>query len=222
MAKILRAVLPLMLLCTLPATAQGWSIGAGTGPFAFGKFAVRTLRPSTEQTGTAVSQVKLSASVRPGAVFDVQYDFNNRLALRLQATFTESPLAIKPESGGGVALNAGHIDVTTLTLPLLININPHGRLRFHIEGGPAYAIYHIKREFTSGVVSPFQGTRGRWGGAAGAGVMWWWSNRFGVEGEVLDIVTSSPLRKSDFVGSASISIPKPQNEHVTIGIRWRI
>lgn len=219
MAKILQSALPLMLLSTLPAMAQDWSLGAGTGPFAFGKFAVRTLRPSTEQPGTQLAKVEMTAAVRPGAVFDVQHDFNDRFALRLQATFTESPLAVKPESGGGVSLSAGHVDVTTMTLPLLINLNPHGRFRFHIKGGPAYALYHIKRESPSR--GPFQGTRGRWGGAAGAGVIWWWSSRFGVEGEVLDIVTSSPLKKSDFVGSGSISIPKPQNEHVTIGVRWR-
>src|SRR5690349_2996049 len=106
MAKILLAALPLMLLCTLPATAQSWSLGAGTGPFAFGKFAVRTLRPSNGQPGMALAQVKLTASVRPGAVFDVQHDFNDRFALRLQAAFTESPLAVKSESGGGVALSS--------------------------------------------------------------------------------------------------------------------
>ena len=207
-----------MLLATLPATAQSWSIGAGTGPFVFGKFAVRTLRPGNEQPGSQVTRTKLTAATRPGLVVDIERSFNDRFALRLQSTFTESPLEVKPEHGGGVSLSAGKFDVTTLTLPLVININPHGRFRFHIKGGPAYAIYHVK-DTTNG---PFVGTRSRFGGAAGAGVVWWWSDRFGVEGEVIDIITSSPLRKSDFVGSGTISIPKPQNEHATIGLRWRI
>jgi len=222
MTKSLRSILPFMLLATLPATAQSWSIGAGTGPFKFGKFAVRTLRAGTEQPGTVVTKTKLSAATRPGAVFDIERGFNDRFALRLQGTFTQAPLAVRPESGGGVALSAGRVDVTTLTLPLIINLNPRGRFRFHIKGGPAYAIYHIKQTSTPAAATPFEGTRSRIGGVAGVGVVWWWSNRFGVEGEVLDIITSSPLRKSDFVGPGSISIPKSQNEHATIGLRFRL
>lgn len=221
MTKTFRSFLPFMLLATLPAAAQSWSMGAGTGPFVFGKFAERALKPSSEGPGTVVTKTKLTAATRPGLVVDFERSFNDRFALRLQGTFTESPLKVESENGGGVALNAGKFDVTTLTLPLIININAHGRLRFHVKGGPAYAIYHVKETSNPTAGQPFEGTRSRLGASFGAGVVWWWSDRFGVEGEVLDIVTSSPLRKSDFVGPGSISIPKPQNEHATVGVRWK-
>src|SRR5947207_887423 len=102
MSKTLRALLPFMLLATLPAAADGWSIGAGTGPFVFGKFAVRSVRASTEQPGSQVSKLELTAATRPGLVVDVERDFNDRFALRLQGTFTESPLAVKPANGSGI------------------------------------------------------------------------------------------------------------------------
>src|SRR5260370_39140804 len=99
MSKTLRALLPFLLLATLPATAEDWSVGAGTGPFAFGKFAVRSVRASTGEPGTQVSKLKLTAATRPGLVVDIERTFNDRFALRLQGTFTDSPLAVKPESG---------------------------------------------------------------------------------------------------------------------------
>ena len=39
---------------------------------------------------------------------------------------------------------------------------------------------------------------------AGAGVEWSWTKRFSVEGEILDIVTSSPLEKPDFIATSSV------------------
>ena len=221
MAKKFLSTLTLLILAALPAAAQQWTIGVGAGPFVFGKFATRTLRAGNEQPGGPVTRLKLSAATRPGGAVDLQRDFNDRFALRLQTTFTRAPLQVQPESGGGVSLGAGHVDVTTIGLPLLINLNPHGRLRVHIKGGPAYAVYHIERESPISA-SPFVGTRSRFGAMAGAGLIWWWSSRFAVEGEVLDIVTSSPLRKSDFIGPASVSIPRSQNEHATIGVRVRL
>jgi len=212
-----KSFLPFLLLLALPAAADDWSLGAGTGPFVFGKFAERTLRANDGMGNVSVTKTKLSASTRPGLVVDFEHELNDRFALRLQGTFTAAQLAVKAEDGG-VALDAGHIDVTTLTLPFVIYLNPHGRFRFHIKGGPAYAFYRIKG---SPGAAPFQGTRERFGGAAAAGVVWWWSNRFAVEGEVIDVVTSSPFERSDFVGRASISISKPQNEHATVGLRWK-
>jgi len=211
-----------MLLATLPASAQSWSLGVGTGGFKFGDFAVRTVRAGNEGGGGPVTRSRLTAATRAGLVVDFERSFNDRFALRLQGTFTESPLKVKPDSGSGVVLSAGDVDVTTITAPLIINLNPHGRLRLHIKGGPAYAIYHIGDSPTATTRTPFEGTRSRFGAMAGAGVVWWWSSRFGVEGEIIDIVTSSPLRRTDFVGAGTISIPRPQNEHATIGIRWRI
>lgn len=204
-----------MLLAALPATAQSWSLGVGTGAFKFGDFAVRTIRAGNEGGGGQLTRTKLTAATRPGLNVDVQRDFNDRFALRLQGTFTESPLTVRPEHGRGIILDAGDVDVTTLSLPLIINLNPHGRLRVHVKGGPAYAIYHINRP-------GLETTRGRLGGMAGAGVVWWWSSRFAVEGEIIDIVTSSPLRESDLVGAGTLRIPRPQNEHATLGIRWRL
>src|ERR1051326_913237 len=217
-AIMAKSFLPLLLILALPALADDWSLGVGTGPFVFGKFAERTLRANDGMGNVTVTKTKLSASTRPGLVVDFEREFNNHFALRLQGTFTAAPLAVKPSSGTGVALDAGHIDVTTLTLPLVIYLNPHGRFRFHIKGGPAYAFYRISGSPGS---APFQGTRERFGGAAAAGVVWWWSNRFAVEGEVIDIVTASPFERSDFIGPASISIPKTQNGHATIGLRWK-
>jgi len=69
-------------------------------------------------------------------------------------------------------------------------------------------------------LAPPVGTRSRFGGMAGAGVEWAWSKRLSIEGEVIDIVTSSPFEKSDFIGTGSINIPKTHNEHATIGLRW--
>ena len=203
-----------MLLATFPAGAQPWSLGVGTGAFKFGDFALRTIRAGNEGGGGPVTRTRLTAATRPGLTVDFQRDFNDRFALRLQGTFTESPLTVRPQSGRGVILDAGDVDVTTLSLPLLIHLNPHGRFKVHIQGGPAYAIYHLNQP-------ALETTRGRFGAMAGAGVVWWWSSRFAVEGEIIDIVTSSPLRESDLVGAGTLRIPRPQNEHATLGIRWK-
>ena len=219
MMKRLRLLLPITLLA-LPAAAQDWSLGVATGPFVFGNFAERTKLANVGNPDQAVTTLKLSASTRPGLLIDIERNLDDRFAVRLQSTFTEAPLKLKSESGGGVALDSGKIDVTTLTLPLLIRINPHGSFRFHVKGGPAYAIYHIKQEFSSASAPPFRGTRGRLGGMAGAGVEWSWTKRFSIEGEIIDIVTSSPLEKSDFIAPSSVRIPKAQNEHATVGLRY--
>ena len=58
---------------------------------------------------------------------------------------------------------------------------------------------------------------------AGGGVAWWMGQRFALEGEVDDIVTSSPFRRSDFSTSTfgGLKIPKTHNVHSTVGIRYR-
>jgi opacity protein-like surface antigen len=219
MMKRLRLLLPVALLA-LPAAAQDWSLGVATGPFVFGKFAERTKLANVGNPDQASTTLKLSAATRPGLLIDVERNLDDRFAVRLQSTFTEAPLKLKSDSGGGVALDSGKIDVTTFTLPLLIRINPHGSFRFHVTGGPAYAAYHVKQEFSSASAPPFHGTRGRLGGMAGAGLEWSWTKRVSVEGEIIDIVTSSPLEKSDFIAPSSVRIPKAQNEHATIGVRY--
>jgi hypothetical protein len=64
----------------------------------------------------------------------------------------------------------------------------------------------------SGGVGPF---------AFGAGVGWWVSNRFAVEGQVADMVTASPFGRSDFVAGEQVAIPKLENVHITAGLRWK-
>lgn len=120
-------------------------------------------------------------------------------------------------------LDAGHIGVTTIVVPLVVNLN-RGDFRLHLLAGPAYALYHGNARAGGGTGFPiFSGTRGRAGGVAGAGAAWWWSNRFGVEGEVSDIVTSSPFREQDVTPAPTkgIHILRPKNVHTTIGIRYR-
>lgn len=207
-------------LAALPVLAQGWSFGAGIGPFVFGDFAREKLTPIGGNVGEPTT-VKLTGKAGAGYTADFERDFNGRFALRLQGAFTNSKLQVKSSSAGGVSLDAGTLDVTTLTLPLVIRFNPHGTFRFHIYGGPAYAMYEIKRENTpAGVPDTFSGTRSNWGGAVGGGVEWWFSDRWAGTGEIADIVTESPFKDDDFNGS-KVEIPKSQNIHTTVGIRIR-
>ncbi|MDQ6800566.1 MAG: hypothetical protein M3041_06975 [Acidobacteriota bacterium] len=203
--------------------AESWSLGVATGPFVFGRFAERTITISNgTETGTATN--RLSAATRAGAVVDLERTLSERFAVRLEGTWTRAPLRIKAASGGqGVNIDAGRMNVTAIATPLVFRINPHGAFRFELLGGPAYALYNVRRRTGGGVSTPlFEGTRGRWGGAAGVGVAWWWRQSFAVEGHVQDIVTSSPFRRTDITPSGQgVHIPKPQNGHTTIGIRYR-
>jgi opacity protein-like surface antigen len=207
-------------LIAVPAFAQHWSFGAGVGPFVFGDFARETFTPIGGGVGEP-TEVKLTAKAGPGFTADFERDFNGRFALRIQGAFTDSKLQVKSSSAGGVSLDAGTLDVTTFTLPLVIRFNPNGTFRFHIFGGPAYAMYKIQRENTpAGVPDTFSGTRSNWGGSFGGGVEWWLSDRWAATGEIADIVTASPFDASDFNGS-KVETPKPQNIHTTVGIRIR-
>ena len=221
MRKLVPAVL-LLLPLALPARGDGWSLGAGVGPFVFGYFVQRTTTVITE-TGSGSTRSRLSAATRPGGSADIERDFNDWLGVRVDASWTRAPMKIK-SGGNGVAFEAGHANVTTFALPLVINLNRHGAFRVHVAGGPAYALYDMKATTGGGnTLSIFNGTRGRWGGVAGAGVSWWLSNRFAVEGEVDDIVTTSPFRRSDFpaLNFGGVKIPKTHNVHSTAGIRYR-
>ena len=135
-----------------------------------------------------------------------------------------APLAIKGSSSAGVALDAGKINVGTFTTPLVIRLNPRGTFRFHIMGGPSYALYNITRRFnSSSTLSPFTGTRARWGAALGGGLDWQWSPRFAVEGQIADVSTTSPFKRSEFGGGpgAHVQIPRTRNVHTTIGLRYK-
>jgi len=211
----------LLCLAALPSFAENWSIGGAIGPFVFGRFAERTVVINTE-TGTGKTTSRLSAATRPGAAADIERDFNHWLALRLEAAWTHSKLRLKSSGGGtGVTIDSGRVNVTTLVVPVVVRLN-RGSIRFHLMGGPAYALYNVHRRTGAGSVPLFEGTRGRWGGAGGVGVEWRWSKRFGIEGQIMDIVTGSPLRREDIAATnIGVHIPKPQNGHTTVGIRYR-
>jgi opacity protein-like surface antigen len=214
-------LLPLLLLISLSASAQDWSVGVGTGPFVFGDFVERTLRLGTE-VGTARQTTRLSAATRAGVAVDLQRQFSDRLALRLEGTFVKAPLAIKGDDDDGVSLDAGELDVATFMLPLVYTINRRGSFRFHILAGPAYASYRITRdEDDSSAISVFTDTRTNWGAALGAGVAWQWSRTFAVEGAITDVSTSSPFQESDFSAATRVNLPRPHNVHTTVGLRYR-
>lgn len=210
-----------LFFLALPLHAQQqWSASVATGPFVFGHFAERTAAIGNENGG-ATTHSNLSAATRAGAAADIERDFGRWLDIRLQASWTRAPLRVK-SSGGGVTIDAGRMNLTTLTLPLVVRLN-RGAFQFHVMAGPAVALYNVHRRAGEGATVPlFEGTRTRVGGTAGVGVAWWWSPRFAVEWQAADIITGSPFHVADISAtSKGVHIPKPQNGHTTIGIRYR-
>ena len=208
-----------LLLSATPLNAQNWIAGIATGPFVFGDFVERTTRTGTE-TSSSTTTTRLTAAPRPGVAADIERSFTDHWALRLDGTFTDSKLSVKNKSGGGVSIDAGKLDVTTWVLPLVFNFNRHGAFRVHVFGGPAFATYKIRNG--SGTIQEFADRRGRFGGAAGAGLQWWMNDDFAFEGNIQDIVTASPFERSDFPASTTgLKISKPHNVHTTIGLRYR-
>ena len=221
MKKIAVAFVVLAVLSPC-AEAQNWSFGAGTGAFVFGTFVKRTLTTTTE-LGTGRQTTKLSAKTRPGLSVDVERNLAPRWAMRLEGTFTHAPLAVKG-SGSGIALNVGTMNVSTAMLPVVFRINPNGTFRFHLMGGPAYAEYNAHPNSAASALSPFSGTRGRAGFAAGAGVDWYLSRTFAIEGQITDVSTSSPFKRNDFStvpGIVTYDFPRTENVHTTVGLRYR-
>ena len=218
-----KTLLALAVLAAASAHAQSWSIGGGVGPFVFGRFVERSFTLNNG-TSSATTTTRLSAETRAGVEANIEAALNRRFAVRLEGTWVRSPLRIKSKSGDqGTSFDAGRMNLTTLVLPLVFRINPNGSFRFDVMGGPAYALYNIHRQTSSGASLPFfEGTRGRPGGAGAVGVEWWWRQSFAVEWQAEEIVTSSPFRATDFGTAAQgIHIPKPRNGHTTIGIRYR-
>lgn len=222
MKKILTTAAALFAL-TLPLSlsADDWSIGVHSGPFVFGDFVERKVRPSVGGVLGDPVTMTLSAATRAGLAVDVQRDFSKRWGLRLEGTFTRAPLSVKEEGDEAISLDAGEVDVTTFMLPVVFRINPRGAVRFHIMGGPAHATYRFERQASSGGISVISRTRNEWGAAFGGGVAWWISDRFAIEGTLTDIVTTSPFDRSDFPDIPGYTIPKPHNVHTTAGIRWK-
>jgi hypothetical protein len=211
------------LLSALPLAAQQWSIGVHSGAYVFGDFVERSLRPVSGENppGGRIVMV-LSAETRPGLAFDIERDFAPRWAVRIEGTFTSSSLAVGEEGAGDdVTVDAGELDVATFTAPLVFRINPRGAFRFHLMGGPAYAIYRITGRPNSGGITPFDETRAEWGFIAGGGVAWWLSERFAIEGNFSDVSTSSPFHREDFPDVPGYNIPRPHNVHTTAGLRYR-
>ena len=210
-----------LLAFAAPLTAQKWSIGVHSGAYVFGDFVERRVRPASsgETTGTVTST--LSAATRAGLAVDIEHELADRWALRLEGTFTSAPLAVEEEGSDGFALEAGEVDVSTFTLPLVFRINPRGALRFHIMGGPAYALYRVRGIQNVSGIRPLDETSGEFGLMGGAGAAWWLGEQLAVEGTISDVVTSSPFDREDFGQGPGWSIPRPHNVHTTIGVRWR-
>lgn len=212
-----------LLAATFPAAAQKWSLGVHSGPFVFGDFVERRVRPASGEGPTGTVTMSLSAATRAGLAVDLERELAPRWALRFEGAFTRAPLAVKEEGTGDdeFTFDAGEADVVTLLVPIVFRINPRGSFRFHLMGGPAYAVYRITgRPNASGIV-PLDVTRSEWGLGAGGGIAWWVSDRFAVEGNLSDIVTTSPFERDDFPAGPGWSIPKPHNVHTTVGVRWR-
>lgn len=212
----------LLLIVTLafPAAAQDWSVGVATGPFVFGDFMERSLRIGNGTGSEEAGTLTLSAGTRAGLAVDVEHSFSQRFAMRLEGTFTRAPLAVRG-SDDGVEVSAGELDVATFMVPLVFRINPHGTFRFHVHGGPALAVYEVREVENADAQPAFRETQQEWGVAFGGGVAWWLSERFAVEGNLTDIITSSPIDRNDLPDVPGIDVKQPHNVHTTIGMRWR-
>src|SRR5687767_10426406 len=127
----------LVLTFALPATAQNWSIGIGSGAFVFGDFVERKVRPLAGDTSEGTFTQTLSAETRPGLSVDIERSLSDRWAVRLEGAFTRAPLSIKEQgSDAEFEFDAGEMDVTTFALPIVFRINRGGALRFHLMAGP--------------------------------------------------------------------------------------
>ena len=214
-------ILPLLLLVAVSTHAQNWSVGAGAGPFVFGDFVERTLLIESGESSDTQT-LRLSAATSPGFTADLERRLSDRFAVRLEGTFTRSPLEVRGDDSDGVTLDAGEIDVTTFALPIVYTINRRGSFRFHVAAGPAYASYRIERDDDdASTIRVFTGTRSAWGLSLGGGVSWHWSERFSLEGKLTDVATASPFRREDFPALNRIRIERPHNIHTSAGIRYR-
>lgn len=209
------------LAISLPLAAQDWSFGVATGPFVFGDFVKRTMRLTNDQgPGEAITMV-LSAAVRPGIAVDIERSLGERWAIRLEGTFTRAPLEAKQEGTDGVSLEAADMNAATFMLPVIFRINPRGTFRFHLLAGPALAIYDAEpRNGAPATLPVFAESQQEWGYAFGGGVGWWLSDRFAIEGNITDTITSSPF-EGVYPDVPGIEVPKPHNVHTTVGARWR-
>lgn len=217
------AFFALALAIAIPATAQDWSVGVGTGPFVFGDFLERRVRVVTGEGQPAFTTFVLTAATRVGGSVDIERRINDRWAVRLEGTFTNAPLRLEQEdaSGDGNELNGADLDVTTFMLPVVFRINRNGALRFHVMAGPALALYRGNAPTGTAGEPLFEETQKEFGGAFGGGIGWWLSDQFAIEGNITDIITTSPFKREDFSSTTPVKIPNPHNVHTTVGVRWR-
>jgi opacity protein-like surface antigen len=215
-------ILAVALFATaLPLSARNWSLGVHSGPFVFGDFVERKVRPSVGGVLGDPVTMSLSAATRAGLAVDVQRDFGRRWGVRLEGTFTRAPLTLKEEGEDALTFDAGELSVTTVMLPIVFRVNPEGTFRFYVMAGPAYAMYDFEPQAHSGAIEVISRTENEWGAALGGGVGWWFSDHFAVEGTLTDIATTSPFKRDDFPDVPGYSIPKPHNVHTTVGVRLK-
>lgn len=212
-----------LLLSTLPAAAQDWSLGVHSGAFVFGDFVERSMRVGNPGGPSTTTTIILTADTQPGLTVDLERTLTHRWAMRIEGTFTRAPLAVEQRSGGDpVEIEAGELDVTTIALPFVFRINRGGAFRFHLHGGPAAALYKAHAvENVNGAEPVFEGSQTEWGVIFGGGVAWWLSDQFAVEANVSDTITSSPFDRDDFPDAPGIDIKRPHNAHATVGVRWK-
>jgi hypothetical protein len=210
------------LLCgPIVAYAQQWSASIASGPFVFGDFA-----ETVEFIGPLPSRIEhsLTGDTNVGVAAGLERYFNQRFSLRLEATFTKSHLAVRSGSDEDtVSLDIADLDATTLALPFVFRFNSGGTFRPLIYAGPAYVIYDITPQLINEAVPIFSGSRKKGGWIGGGGLEWWWSDRFGARGTISDILTDSPLKRSDFPGPtpSSLEIKDVHNLHGTAGVVLR-
>jgi hypothetical protein len=225
----LKLILSLLLLSASAVSAEEWAFGASTGAWTFGDLAeVHSTIGNPISGETAEFRTSLSAETRPGAGFYLERWFNRRFSLRLDSTFTSSPLAVKTGSSDSSPSNdalktdVGDLAVATFALPAVYRFNASARLRPLVFAGPAYVIYDIERNEASPRAPIFEGSRKEFGFVAGAGIEWWWSRRLAATASISDLVTRTPLRDSDFAGpSDHIEFDDIHNIHTRVGLSYR-
>ena len=214
--------IPLLLAaCALPAMGQNWSFGGRSGAFVFGDFVERRLRPVAADPSAEPVTYTLSAATRPGLAVDIERQLAERWAVRVEGTFATSTLTVEDRSEEGTDIRGGNVDVATFTVPLVFRINRGGAFRFHLMAGPAYAIYKFEPPDRGTPIAVGEVTRNEWGAMAGGGISWHVSERFGIEGSIADIVTTSPFDEGNTDDLPGFDIPRPHNVHTTVGIRYR-
>ena len=218
-----------IVLLTTGIHADDWAVGVSTGPFVFGNFAESTRVISNEEQTVEITST-LSAATRAGARVELERFFNQQFSARLEATFTDTELSVKSETdddpdSDGVTLDVGELSVTTIEIPIAWRINRSDRFRVQVFIGPAVAMYDLDPQIAvGGVAVPlFEGSRTRWGGVAGAGVEWFWGEKWAARATISDLVTSSPLERSDFGPRPvrRLDIPKTHNVHTAFGVLRR-